>query len=564
MTDLKGQFDRALMAFEPAGDALKQTMDLVERRRRRRRVRGQSISALVVVLALLAILTPVLHSNGKNSQRVVPESPVSGMAIVAAKHDGAIQLLSARGTVLRTLVVPGTGVAKWGEPVSITVSEAENAVYIGYEILSPTHYSARIERVSLDGGSPVFVADGAKPAVSPDGTRLAYIQESSGTCQASALCPPSDLNLPLIIRDLTTGSEDELPSPVSVGVSALSWSDDDVHLAVSDGNGFWVVDTSTAATAKNPLAIFPPANSTSYWSLAAYRGSLGSIGAVALCPETIGCDQNTEVLSIDPTTQHAMLLARLDFGTSSLTFDSTGRTFAYVGLAPGTAVPSPLYIKSCAAAVLCMGTTGSTHLIPVDTLLIWHNGATTKLGTGYVSVALSGTGPRVPATRHKAQPVLFTHVAPDGSRVVARVVSVASSNCAIATTSDCGAPARSGTPGVEFDYTVSGLHYREVVADSDPRILDPQAGIMAPLFGANDPNQPKTDARLIILYVRAQVAEVRLAPSGPGGAAPEGDQMAPVDGWVAIPVHNTVNLARPEAFDAKGKLLGTALPFPCC
>ena len=87
---------------------------------------------------------------------------------------------------------------------------------------------------------------------------------------------------------------------------------------------------------------------------------------------------------------------------------------------------------------------------------------------------------------------------------------------------------------------------------------------MAPLFGANEPDQPKTDARLIILYVRAEVFEVRLAPSGPGGAAPKGDHMAPVDGWVAIPVHNSVNLARPEAFDAKGKLLGTALPFPCC
>ena len=335
MTDLKGQFDRALTAFEPAGDALKQTMDLVERRRRRRRVRGRSISALVVLLALLAILIPVLHGNAKTSQRVVPESPVSGMAIVAAKYDGAIQLLSARGTVLRTLVGPDAGIAKWGEPVSMTVSEAEETVYIGYEVLSPTRYSARIERVSLDGGSPVFVAYGAKPAVSPDGTRLAYIQESSGSCKASAPCPPSDLNLPLIVRDLRTGSEHMLQSPVSVGVSALSWSDDDVHLAVSDGNGFWVVDTSTATTAKSPLAIFPPANSTSYWSLAAYRGSLGSIGAVAFCPETVGCDQNSEVVSIDPTTQQANPLARLDFGTSSLTFDSTGQTFAYVGPRPG-------------------------------------------------------------------------------------------------------------------------------------------------------------------------------------------------------------------------------------
>jgi len=107
----------------------------------------------------------------------------------------------------RTLIAPGTGIAKWGEPVSISVSEAEDAVYIGYEILTSTRYSARIERVSLEGGSPVFVADGVEPAVSPDGTELAYIQESSGRCQALAPCPPVDVNLPVIVRNLTTGSE---------------------------------------------------------------------------------------------------------------------------------------------------------------------------------------------------------------------------------------------------------------------------------------------------------------------------------------------------------------------
>ena len=140
---------------------------------------------------------------------------------------------------------------------------------------------------------------------------------------------------------------------------------------------------------------------------------------------------------------------------------------------------------------------------------------------------------------------------------------MASTSC-IAAADGCGGPVAGSTAGVEFDYTVSGLHYRDVIADNDPRILDPQAGIMAPLFGTDDPNQPRTDARLIILHVRAPVAEVRLARSGPGGAVPRGDQMAPVDGWVAIPIHNTVNLARPQALDAKGKVIGTSLPFPCC
>lgn len=392
MTDLKQQLDRALITFEPSSRALEQTMDRVQRRRRRHRVRGQSVSALVVVVALLGVFVLVFNGNGGKPRRVPSASPVSGMAIVAAKIDGAVQLVSPDGTVLRTLLPPGTGIARWGEPVSLSVSETEDAVYVGYEILSATRYAGRIERVSLEGGRPVFVAGGVSPAVSPDGTELAYVRETAGTCQASRVCPPSDLHPPVIVRDLTTGSEHRLPIS-GAGVSGLSWSDDDVHLAVSDGNGFWVVDTSPAAANQTPVAIFPPTNSTPpYWSDAAYRGSSGSIGAVAFCPETVGCDQRTQVLSIDPATQQATLLAQLDFGTSSLTFDSSGQTFAYIGLAPGTALPSPLTLQSCAAGVLCIRTPGSKHLIRVDTLLIWRDGATTTLGRGYVSVALSGTG----------------------------------------------------------------------------------------------------------------------------------------------------------------------------
>lgn len=391
MTELKEQLDRALTTYEPSGHAFERTMDLVQRRRRRHRVQGQSLSALVVALAVLGVFVLVFQGNGRNSQRVTPGSPVSGMAIVAARHDGSIQLLSADGEVVRTLLAPSSEVHTWGEPVTLSVSQAEDSVYIGYEALSSTGYSARIERVSLEGGSPVFVANGTNPAVSPDGTVLAYIQEQPGSCQIMAPCPPIDLTFPLIVRNLVSGSVEQLSAPVPIGVSRLSWSDDDVHLAVSDGNGFWVVDTSTTAKAKNPLAIFPPANSSPpYWADASYRGSTGSIAAVAFCPETIGCDQSTEVLNIDPTTQQATLLAHLDFGTSSLSFDSTGQTFAYIGLAPGTVLPSPVLLRPCAAAVTCIGTSGSTQRTPVDTLLVWHDGTVNKVGTGYVSVALSG------------------------------------------------------------------------------------------------------------------------------------------------------------------------------
>gem|GEM_PF-6782194 len=111
---------------------------------------------------------------------------------------------------------------------------------------------------------------------------------------------------------------------------------------------------------------------------------------------------------------------------------------------------------------------------------------------------------------------------------------------------------------------IDGQGYRSVVLDSDPRLAPGSAGGgMVPLFGSLDPTT-STPRNLIILHVGTQVAEVRLAPSGPGGASPDGDQMTPVEGWVTFPIHNFDRLANPEALDRNGISLGTTLPFPCC
>ena len=61
-----------------------------------------------------------------------------------------------------------------------------------------------------------------------------------------------------------------------------------------------------------------------------------------------------------------------------------------------------------------------------------------------------------------------------------------------------------------------------------------------------------------------QVAQVRLAPSVPGGGSPDGDQMTPVEGWITFPIHNSDHLANTEVLDRDGTLKGTTLPFPCC
>jgi len=187
-------------------------------------------------------------------------------------------------------------------------------------------------------------------------------------------------------------------------------------------------------------------------------------------------------------------------------------------------------------------------------------GLTLVIATGLVAAMPVGetpaSGDRVV---HQHQKVLFTHVSPDGSRVIARSVLVAPSNCAA--TPGCDS-ATGYAPGTQFEYTVDGHRYLEVVLASDSRLSEP--GIVNPLFGSITSYRGKTQSDLIILHVRASVAEVRLPSSGRGGASPRGDHMAPVDGWVVFPVHNFNNLKHPEAFDSEGKLLGSSLPFPCC
>ena len=183
------------------------------------------------------------------------------------------------------------------------------------------------------------------------------------------------------------------------------------------------------------------------------------------------------------------------------------------------------------------------------------------------------TGPVTTSTPPSRTRILYTHRSPDGSTVTARVGTVtipAPLTCTTqgATTPECAPGAgRSQTgPGIEFDYIIDGQHYHSVVLDSDSRLVPPPSdqpspGGMTPLFGSSNPSTPNN---LIILHTSGQVAQVRLTPSGPGGASPDGDQMTPVDGWVTFPIHNITRLANPEAFDGRGNSLGTSFPFPCC
>jgi hypothetical protein len=109
-----------------------------------------------------------------------------------------------------------------------------------------------------------MVAEGWDPAVSPDGSKLAYASQPS----TAGGCPPITTNNPgtqfkLIVRTLSTGATVAIPQlPVTqpglfAPISHLSWAPDNTHLAVSiasvQDNEGWAVNLVDTTTAKSYL-----------------------------------------------------------------------------------------------------------------------------------------------------------------------------------------------------------------------------------------------------------------------------------------------------------------------
>ncbi len=154
------------------------------------------------------------------------------------------------GSIVATLV-PG-GVT--GDEVS--VSPDGSTVYFAQR----SGCNSEIESVSSGGGTPTSIAPGELPAISPDGSKLAFASQPLLTPG----CIPNQSNLAgdfkLVIRTLSTGTEQVLPLPPQVKhgglfspISHLSWGSDSVNLAVStlavqdnEGWGLYLVNTSIA------------------------------------------------------------------------------------------------------------------------------------------------------------------------------------------------------------------------------------------------------------------------------------------------------------------------------
>lgn len=172
-------------------------------------------------------------------------------AVVAVTKAGALVILdSATGSVAKTLVPRGV----IGDEISVSPDRTTVYFAVSHGCIDV------VESVPVTGGTPRLIGQGSRPAVSPDGSRLAFAQEPSLT--AGCIPPEADLTsqYKLIIRMLGSGNQIAYPmvaagqgSGLPAPISHLSWASDGTRLAVSisavqDNEGWNVVllDTSTA------------------------------------------------------------------------------------------------------------------------------------------------------------------------------------------------------------------------------------------------------------------------------------------------------------------------------
>jgi hypothetical protein len=175
--------------------------------------------------------------------------------MVAVTTAGALVTLNpATGVVSQTLVAAGV----LGDEISVS---STGMVYFAVK----HGCSSEVEGIPVSGGTAAVIATGSLPAVSPDGTKLAYTSQPSLTIG----CVPSNPNLTplfhLVVRTLSTGTTVTYPmvpagqdSGLPAPISHLSWAPDNDHLAVSiasiEDNEGWNVNLVNTSTAKYYMA----------------------------------------------------------------------------------------------------------------------------------------------------------------------------------------------------------------------------------------------------------------------------------------------------------------------
>ncbi len=364
---------------------------------------------LAVCVAVAAVAALGVHVWGGSSTTGSVGGAGGTGALLTIQSDGAVVLLAPdTGTVLRTLVGPSpvdTSGRHLGNPVAITASKTD--AYIAYGRLRST-----IERVPLVGGTPTYVTDGMEPAVSPDGSMLAFFR----------LFPSTSLGLKVktgavVVRDLATGSERTVDSTAGFTVvEGLSWSSDDTELAMSgvfesgaggtspealtDSQfGVQVLALDEPVSATNPRFVGSPTSlhaQTDVWSDGQFLGSGTDLGVVVSSPGGACQAAPTTVLSVDATTGQATKLASYPFRVAHAIFDQTGDLVAFVRVAPPPSACNAPAATTTTTSSSAPGSSPGSGRVTGRVLLVlsrydlytWADGASRRVATQIVAATM--------------------------------------------------------------------------------------------------------------------------------------------------------------------------------
>jgi hypothetical protein len=217
----------------------------------RRRVVRHSVVTVLAVAGLLATAactssrtTPAAAGSGpgtpaSGSGQGGTSSPGTQPGIVAITTGGALVVLNpSTGAVTRTLVPSGVAIPPSG-PVDadeIAVSPDGSTVYFS----SYANCTNSIESVPVSGGTPTVITTGELPAISPNGSELAFTRQDDGDCNGSQDWAQ---NYSVVIRNLGPRSQTVYPmKPDDTGqtlpdpIVQLSWAPGGRDLAVSIGS----------------------------------------------------------------------------------------------------------------------------------------------------------------------------------------------------------------------------------------------------------------------------------------------------------------------------------------
>ena len=257
-------------------------------KRRRRKAITSAVLAFAIGaggggFAFTSFDQPRYISGSAANSSTAPPSQSSRPGIAAVTTNGALMILNpVTGEATKVLVA--SGVAAGAVAVSPDGSTVYFAVKLGCQ--------DEIESVPVTGGTPTEITAGVLPAVSADGTKMAFAREpfSGGPAHLDFLpgCPqptPASPDFTVVVRDLATGHETVYPAPpgtsaaLPVAVSRLSWGPGGQQLLVSAGpsqdNEGWDLAVMDLPTARYYL---PPGTSAGTSSVPLTAGADATAG----------------------------------------------------------------------------------------------------------------------------------------------------------------------------------------------------------------------------------------------------------------------------------------------